>query len=34
VVSFCELIRTTRCGSICELRLAASAAVYVVAAFE
>jgi hypothetical protein len=34
LVSFCELIRTKQCGTICELRLAASAAVYVVAAFE
>jgi hypothetical protein len=33
-VSFCELTRTKRCGSNCELRLAANAAVYVVAAFE
>jgi hypothetical protein len=33
-VSFCELTRTKRCGSNCELWLAANAAVYVVAAFE
>ena len=33
-MSFRELLRIKRYGSNCELRLAASAAVYVVAAFE